>query len=913
MGLVWIPLGGRRGSRCPGLPSRARARRSGLPGFALTPCYESLRWIAALLAVALPRADRQVVGPHGTALAHGGDRRGAGAHHRRHVLPHPPSRSTPCRSCSWPARWSWCPRGRWWRVGARPHRHDGGQGPQRGASSPRQARRHVRRATLRAPAVSSLVSTKRARRRRSCDNPRFPRETAGFFNVPNIVPRPSCSIRALVLVVISLVVAAPALPPGRTAARLSILRALHALDCDRLDGSEASVALAGLPAPRIVILHGSVPIVTMEPFARFLIGWAIREASLRDPSDGSLTQSSFGGQRGAGGHAGLVLRARRPAADADRTQPGRHARDAHAARARRGLLRPSRRWSTRSRARPCRAPRSAIPYTGASGPSWASVSFAAAIATGKLAARAARPVDDARQAAPRARQHRGIHGLRDRLGSRSPATGPRRSPTSPPAAPACATCCCRRATAISARRSPSICRQQDAHPGIRDRAGGPMRPPPRCRGGIADLRNLELAADLWYSVRHHWCTEGQRRLRAGAASRPMKGKLNLFQAAMLRWRGMYPYNAVHVAELPGDLDEASSRRAIDAHLTELGIGAALARCAAAPLRVRRRTGARGVARLRGARQHAGDPRARDGTAYQRALRPRGGQESFEPLRFFAVRNGGSFHVGVAYDHFIAGGDSMVALLQGIAARYDGTLPAGERAARPVSARPTRASSRATRSRSTSGSTCCRACCCARAARSARAIRTATASTTRSPRSSSPQDVYARGPPQRQAVGRDAQRHAARDAPVARCRPRYRTGCRRSAGAGDRDRIGDQHARELEPGHAAGVRPVPELVPRLASGATRHDARDACPRRARADPAREAAQALSANAVSTCVWRPRMAVHDAGAAQADVRQELSGVGRHVRRSMSRRCGRKAWASAPSCITCARSRRARSRRW
>ena len=52
-------------------------------------------------------------------------------------------------------------------------------------------------------------------------------------------------------------------------------------------------ALALLPAPRIINLQGSVPIVTMEPFARFLIGMGYPQASLRDPHDASLSMSSF--------------------------------------------------------------------------------------------------------------------------------------------------------------------------------------------------------------------------------------------------------------------------------------------------------------------------------------------------------------------------------------------------------------------------------------------------------------------------------------------------------------------------------------------------------------------------------------------------------------------------------------------
>ena len=48
-----------------------------------------------------------------------------------------------------------------------------------------------------------------------------------------------------------------------------------------------------LPAPRIINLAGSVPIVTMEPFAEFLIAMGYPEASLRDPRDGSLSTSSY--------------------------------------------------------------------------------------------------------------------------------------------------------------------------------------------------------------------------------------------------------------------------------------------------------------------------------------------------------------------------------------------------------------------------------------------------------------------------------------------------------------------------------------------------------------------------------------------------------------------------------------------
>src|SRR5208282_4382739 len=40
-----------------------------------------------------------------------------------------------------------------------------------------------------------------------------------------------------------------------------------------------------------------------------------------------------------------------------------------------------------------------------------------------------------------------------------------------------------------------------------------------------------------------------------------------------------------------------------------------------------------------------------------------------PFRFFAVDAGSSFHLGLAYDHFVAGGDSIVLLLGRIVTRY----------------------------------------------------------------------------------------------------------------------------------------------------------------------------------------------------------------------------------------------------
>ena len=51
--------------------------------------------------------------------------------------------------------------------------------------------------------------------------------------------------------------------------------------------------LAHAPAPRIVLLQGSVAFVTMEPFARFLVGMGYPADRLRNPRDGSFSYSSF--------------------------------------------------------------------------------------------------------------------------------------------------------------------------------------------------------------------------------------------------------------------------------------------------------------------------------------------------------------------------------------------------------------------------------------------------------------------------------------------------------------------------------------------------------------------------------------------------------------------------------------------
>jgi hypothetical protein len=69
--------------------------------------------------------------------------------------------------------------------------------------------------------------------------------------------------------------------------------ALLALSCDDVDTRAVRDVLAQAEAPRIVLIAGSLPWITMEPFARFLAGMGYPAARLRDPRDGALSQSGY--------------------------------------------------------------------------------------------------------------------------------------------------------------------------------------------------------------------------------------------------------------------------------------------------------------------------------------------------------------------------------------------------------------------------------------------------------------------------------------------------------------------------------------------------------------------------------------------------------------------------------------------
>jgi hypothetical protein len=148
----------------------------------------------------------------------------------------------------------------------------------------------------------------------------------------------------------------------------------------------------------------------------------------------------------------------------------------------------------------------------------------------------------------------------------------------------------------------------------------------------------------------------------------MRGKLNLFQSAMLRWRDLHPYSAVHVVQVREPFDRIRVESAIANQLSDAGLtGLVLDR------RRKRYEYRGGPATVELEVVPPGiDEHTAIRTEVERQLnRPFPRDGAFVPFRFFVHDQGGEFGLGLAYDHFIAGGDSIVVLLNDIVGRYLG--------------------------------------------------------------------------------------------------------------------------------------------------------------------------------------------------------------------------------------------------
>jgi hypothetical protein len=68
-----------------------------------------------------------------------------------------------------------------------------------------------------------------------------------------------------------------------------------ALDPDRISDADVRKSLAAGPTPRIVLVHGGIAgvYVMMESFGKFLVGMGYPEARIRDPRDGEWSQNPY--------------------------------------------------------------------------------------------------------------------------------------------------------------------------------------------------------------------------------------------------------------------------------------------------------------------------------------------------------------------------------------------------------------------------------------------------------------------------------------------------------------------------------------------------------------------------------------------------------------------------------------------
>lgn len=144
----------------------------------------------------------------------------------------------------------------------------------------------------------------------------------------------------------------------------------------------------------------------------------------------------------------------------------------------------------------------------------------------------------------------------------------------------------------------------------------------------------------------------------------MPGRLNLFQATMLRWRGLHPYTAVHVLRVPAPLEPARLEAALRRVLEQLGLtGFTLS---GGRFRFAGGASAAQIAVLPG----GADPRRALDAAIASAINtPFPADGRFDPFRFFAVDAREGFFLGLAYDHFVAAADSIVVLLAEIIEAY----------------------------------------------------------------------------------------------------------------------------------------------------------------------------------------------------------------------------------------------------
>lgn len=300
---------------------------------------------------------------------------------------------------------------------------------------------------------------------------------------------------------------------------------LLALDPQHISERDVREVLARVPAPRIIALHGSVPIHTMAPFAEFLAAMGYPLERLRNPATGELTYSSFTDSREiAGAIAWHYERDGVMPVLIGHSQGGmvvvKVLQDlAGASGAQLAVWDP-----VHGRAED----RSSIvdPLSGVERPVVGlKVPYAAALATGRtmrvllgqweMAARL-RSVPDSVQ------EFTGYFIAWDLIAG----SGPDAAHSDPYRATGRAQVRNVMLPADYGHLSLPLARHLAEDPRTRRWVSGfdpnlQEAAPPLLPG--ADVRNIVHAADIWFSVKKHWCLEAQRYVRAGRASNAAPG------------------------------------------------------------------------------------------------------------------------------------------------------------------------------------------------------------------------------------------------------------------------------------------------------------------------------------------------------------------------------------------------------
>ena len=144
------------------------------------------------------------------------------------------------------------------------------------------------------------------------------------------------------------------------------------------------------------------------------------------------------------------------------------------------------------------------------------------------------------------------------------------------------------------------------------------------------------------------------------------GRFNVFQRMMLRWRELHPYNPVHVVHVPQALDTERLRACIAERVEALGLTGLVVDTTRGRFRYE---GGPAQTELQ-VHEARGAPLAALSRAIEREFnRPFSAATQEDPFRLLVIDEGSAFYLALAYDHFVASGDSIARLLTGIALSY----------------------------------------------------------------------------------------------------------------------------------------------------------------------------------------------------------------------------------------------------